>query len=67
MLVDGRLKAEMSEFDRNVNNAAEKITIKTRQGTKIRVDAIGIDKSTGNVIYRGISDTTNKSRNYKAY
>ena len=43
-------EAKMPEFSSGVNNAVEQVTIKTNQGTKIRVDAIGIDKNTGNVI-----------------
>ena len=43
-------EAKMSEFSSGVNNAVEQITIKTNQGTKIRVDAMGTDKNTGNVI-----------------
>lgn len=37
-------------FVDKANSAEEQITIKTRAGTKIRVDAIGIDKDTGNVV-----------------
>ncbi|MEG0345952.1 MAG: hypothetical protein RR435_06725 [Erysipelotrichaceae bacterium] len=41
---------EFLKFANNANDAVEQITIKTPDGTKIRVDAIGIDKNTGNVV-----------------
>lgn len=40
---------EFSKFSNNANDAVEQITSKTPDGTKICVDAIGIDKNTGNV------------------
>ena len=41
---------EFPKFDDKTVNAQEQITIKTSDGTKIRVDAIGEDPVTGNVI-----------------
>lgn len=41
---------EFSKFANNTNEAVEQITIKTSEGTKIRVDAIGVDPNTGNVV-----------------
>jgi cell division protein ZapA (FtsZ GTPase activity inhibitor) len=41
---------EFSEFANNADEAVEQITIKTTDGTKVRVDAIGIDKNSGNVV-----------------
>lgn len=41
---------EFPKFASKTNNAVEQVTIKTNAGIKIRVDAIGIDKKTGNVV-----------------
>ena len=45
-------KENMLEFCSSFNYAVEQVTIKTNQGKKIRVDAIGIDKNTGNAIIK---------------
>jgi hypothetical protein len=41
---------EFPKFNDKTVNAQEQITIKTSDGTKIRVDAIGEDPVTGNVV-----------------
>jgi len=41
---------EFSKFANKADEAVEQVTIKTTDGTKVRVDAIGIDKNSGNVV-----------------
>lgn len=41
--IQGR-EYEKKEFAKQYNDAVEQVTIKTADGTKVRVDAIGIDK-----------------------
>jgi hypothetical protein len=41
---------KLPEFQTVADNVVEQVTIKTSQGTKIRVDAIGIDKITGEIV-----------------
>jgi hypothetical protein len=41
---------EFPKFSEKTTNAVEQITIKTNDGTKIRVDAIGLDKTDGSVV-----------------
>lgn len=41
--------AQLLEFEKIADNVVEQVTIKTNQGTRIRVDAIGTDKTIGNI------------------
>lgn len=41
---------KFNEFKNQVDDAQEQITIVTNEGTKIRVDAIGYDKKTGEIV-----------------
>lgn len=41
---------KVSEFKKSANEVQEQITIRTNDGTKFRIDAIGIDNKSGNVI-----------------
>ena len=43
-------KKMFKQFQKRTKNAVEQVTIKTNKSTKIRVDAIGIDKQTGKVV-----------------
>lgn len=48
----GRLfeQQEFPKFAERTTDAVEQITIKTADGTKVRVDAIGLDKTTGEIV-----------------
>ena len=43
---------KLNEFKQTANNVEEQITIVTNDGTKIKIDAIGYDSSTGKLILR---------------
>ncbi|WP_423230880.1 polymorphic toxin-type HINT domain-containing protein [Acetivibrio saccincola] len=48
---------EFAKFSSNNTNAVEQITIKTSNGTKIRVDAIGLDAN-GNIVINEFKSST---------
>ncbi|WP_339213314.1 toxin [Solibacillus sp. FSL W8-0372] len=51
-------EAQLLEFEKTADYIVEQVTIKTNQGTKIRVDAIGTDKSTGNIVIQEYKSST---------
>ena len=61
---------QLLEFQETAINIVEQVTIKTTQGTKIRVDAIGIDKTTGKIVIQEYKSsvtaqlTTNQTKGF---
>ena len=45
-------KKEFAKFAKQYDDAVEQVTIKTADGTKVRVDAIGIDKKTKEIVIK---------------
>lgn len=51
-------QAQLLEFEKIADNVVEQVTIKTNQGTRIRVDAIGTDKTIGNIVIQEYKSST---------
>lgn len=51
-------QAQLLEFEKIADNVVEQVTIKTNQGTRIRVDAIGTDKTIGNIVIQEFKSST---------
>ena len=51
-------QAQLIEFEKTADNVVEQVTINTNQGTKIRVDAIGTDKTTGDILIQEYKSST---------
>ena len=51
-------QVQLLEFEKIADNDVEQVTIKTNQGTRIRVDAIGTDKTIGNIVIQEYKSST---------